>query len=46
MTSLSVTLARFPTPLTNTYIALLEGTDSWVFNIDRGYVNAIVFLDI
>ena len=24
--------------------ALLEATDNWAFNIDRGYVNAVVFL--
>ena len=26
--------------------ALLEATDNWAFNIDRGYVNAVVFLDL
>ena len=26
-------------------IALLEGTDSWAFGIDRGNVNAVVFLN-
>ena len=26
--------------------ALLEGTDSWAFDIDRGNVNAVVFLDL
>ena len=26
--------------------ALLEATDDWAFNIDRGYVNAVVFLDL
>ena len=32
--------------LHSTVIALLEATDSWAFNIDRGYVNAVVFLDL
>ena len=26
--------------------ALLEATDSWSLNIDRGLVNAVVFLDL
>ena len=26
--------------------ALLEATDSWAFDIDRGNVNAVVFLDL
>ena len=26
--------------------ALLEATDNWSFNIDRGNVNAVVFLDL
>ena len=26
--------------------ALLEATDNWAFNIDRGYVNAVVFLGL
>ena len=26
--------------------ALLEATDSWAFNINCGYVNAVVFLDL
>ena len=26
--------------------ALLEATDSWVFDLDRGDVNAVVFLDL
>ena len=26
--------------------ALLEATDSWAFNIDRGYVNAVKFLEL
>ena len=25
---------------------LLEATDSWAMNIDRGFVNAVVFLDL
>jgi len=24
----------------------MEATDNWAFNIDRGYVNAVVFLDL
>ena len=32
--------------LHSTVTALLEATDSWVFNIDRGHVNAVVFLDL
>ena len=30
----------------STVTALLEATDNWAFNIDRGYVNAVDFLDI
>ena len=30
----------------STMTALLEATDNWAFNIDRGYVNAVVFLDL
>ena len=30
----------------STMTALLEVTDNWAFNIDRGYVNAVVFLDL
>ena len=30
----------------STVTALLEATDNWAFNIDRGYVNASVFLDL
>ena len=31
----------------STVTALLEATDSWAFNIlDRGNVNAVVFLDL
>ena len=26
--------------------ALIEATDSWSLNIDRGFVNAVVFLDL
>ena len=26
--------------------ALLHATDNWAFNIDRGNVNAVVFLDL
>ena len=32
--------------LHSTVSALLQATDSWAFNIDRGYVNAVVFLDL
>ena len=32
--------------LHSTVSALLEATDSWAFNIDRGNVNAVVFLDL
>ena len=32
--------------LHSTVTALLEGTDNWAFNIDRGNVNAVVFLDL
>ena len=31
--------------LHSTVTALLEATDNWAFNIDRGNVNAVVFLD-
>ena len=27
-------------------MALLEATDSWALNIDHGFVNAVVFLDL
>ena len=30
----------------STVTALLEATDNWAFNIDRGYINAVVFLDL
>ena len=29
----------------STFTALLEATDSWAFDFDRGNVNAVVFLD-
>ena len=32
--------------LHSTVTALLEATDSWAFSIDRGNVNAVVFLDL
>ena len=32
--------------LSGFYTHLLETTDSWVCNIDRGFVNAVVFLDL
>ena len=30
----------------STVTALLEATDSWEYNVDRGKVNAVVFLDL
>ena len=30
----------------STVTALLEATDNWTFNIDRSYINAVVFLDL
>jgi len=30
----------------STVAALLEATDNWAFNIDRGYINDVVFLDL
>ena len=30
----------------STVIALLEATNNWAFNIDKGSVNAVVFLDL
>ena len=30
----------------STVTDLLEATDSWAFDIDRGNVNAVVFLDL
>ena len=32
--------------LHSTVTALREVADSWPFNIDRGYVNGVVFLDL
>ena len=32
--------------LHSTVTALLKATDSWALNIDRGFINAIVFLDL
>ena len=32
--------------LHSTVTALLEATDSWAYNIDRGNINAVVFLDL
>ena len=32
--------------LHSTVTGLLEVTDNWTFNIDRGNVNAVVFLDL
>ena len=32
--------------LHSTVTTLLEATDNWAFNIDRGNVNAVVFLDL
>ena len=32
--------------LHSTVTALLEATDNWAFNLDGGYVNAVVFLDL
>ena len=32
--------------LHSTVTALFEATDNWAFNIDRGNVNAVVFLDL
>ena len=30
----------------STVMALLEATDTWAYNIDRGNVNAVIFLDL
>ena len=30
----------------STVTALLEATDIWAYNIDRGKINAVVFLDL
>ena len=32
--------------LHSTVTALLEATDTWAYNIDRGNINALVFLDL
>ena len=32
--------------LHSTFTALLEDSDNWAFNIDKGNVNAVVFLDL
>ena len=32
--------------LHSTVTALLEATDSWAMNIERGFVNAVVFVDL
>ena len=32
--------------LRSTVTALVEATDNWAFNIDRGNINAVVFLDL
>ena len=32
--------------INSTVTALLEATDSWAFNIDRGNITAVVFLDL
>ena len=32
--------------LHSTLTALIEATDSWAMDIDRGLVNAVVFLDL
>ena len=32
--------------LHSTVTAILEATDNWAFNIDRGNVNAVAFLDL
>ena len=32
--------------LHSTVTALIEATDNWSLNIDRGFVNAVVFLDL
>ena len=32
--------------LHSTATALLEATDNWAFNIDKGHVNAVIFLDL
>lgn len=43
----SITIVQSPlSPAHSTASALLESTDSWSFNIDKGSVNAVVFLDL
>ena len=32
--------------INSTVTALLEATDSWAFNVDRGNITAVVFLDL
>ena len=32
--------------LHSTVTALIEATDNWSWNIDRGFINAVVFLDL
>ena len=32
--------------LHSTVTALLQATDNWAYNIDKGNVNAVVFLDL
>ena len=32
--------------LHSTVTALIEATDNWSLNIDRGFINAVVFLDL
>ena len=32
--------------LHSTLTAIIEATDSWAMDIDRGFVNAVVFLDL
>ena len=32
--------------LPSTVTALIEATDRWSLNVDRGFVNAVVFLDL
>ena len=39
-------LYKFLSSLHSTVTALLEATDNWAFDIDRGNVNAVVFLDL
>ena len=39
-------LYSFLTNEENYYSALLEGTDTWAFNIDRGDANAVICLEL